>query len=119
MSENLPFTILIRSDPMVSHRPAEALRVAIGLSGGDAEKINILFMDDATAIVSEDPFDFEEGEAIEGHLEAMNEYGMRFYVEDTSFSGKHTTPETQANTIKVSLQDIAEMLRRSRNVLIF
>ena len=61
---------------MESHRVAEALRVAIGLSGGEPENIHIVLLDNAPALLYQDPYDFEDDEAIENHLEAMKEYGL-------------------------------------------
>ena len=116
MNSTLPITVLIRSDPMVSHRPAEALRVAIGLSGGEAEKINIVLIDKAPVLVFADPYDFEDGEAIEQHLEAMNEYGMIFNVEET-YLQKGT--ETDFEIQKITIESLASFIRQSRNVLVF
>lgn len=119
MNAYAPITMIIRSDPMESHRPAEALRVAIGLSGGEPEKINLVLMDYASILIFADPYDFEDAEAIEQHLEAMNEYGMMFYVEGTYFQNRDETEETDFETQEVTHKDIADLITKSRNVLIF
>ena len=111
--------MIIRSDPMESCRPAEALRVAIGLSGGEPEKINIVLMDHAPTLLFEDPSGFEDGEAIEQHLEAMNEYGMTFYIEETYNQNNIETNEFDFETHMVSTGQIANLITKSRNVLIF
>ena len=115
----LPITIIIRSNPAESHRPAEALRVAIGLSGGEPEKIRIILMDSAPALLYHDPWDLENGEVLEQHLEALLEYGMSFNVEESYVQKEGSPEETNFKVKTVSTTDISKLLSGSSNVLVF
>jgi hypothetical protein len=114
-----PITIIIRSNPLESHRPAEALRVAIGLSGGESERIHIILMDSAPALLYHDPWDLEDGEALEQHLDAMLEYGMTFFVEEDYVEKESGTGETDFEVKKVTGEDISKLISGSSKVLVF
>ena len=118
-NNKLPITIIIRSNPLDSHRPAEALRVAIGLSGGEPEKINIILMDSAPALLYHDPWVLEDGEALEQHLDAMLEYGMSFLVEEDYFKKESRVGETDFEVKTVSGKDISKLISDSSKVLVF
>jgi hypothetical protein len=118
-NSDLPITIIIRSNPTESHRPAEALRVAIGLSGDEPEKINIILMDSAPALLYQDPFDFEDGETLEQHLEAMLEYGMNFCIEESYVQKEGGSTETDFEVKTVTIEDISKLISGSSTVLVF
>ena len=118
-NNKLPITIIIRSNPLDSHRPAEALRVAIGLSGGEPEKINIILMDSAPALLYHDPWVLEDGEALEQHLDAMLEYGMSFYVEESYVQKEGGSAEADFKVKTVTAQDISKLISGSSTVLVF
>ena len=98
---------------------AQALRVAIGLSGGEPEKINIILTDAAPALLSHDPWDLEDGEAIEQHLHAMLEYEMTFCIEE-SYAQQEGRPEgTDFAVRKVTPEDISKLISHSSQTLVF
>ncbi|UCE18539.1 MAG: hypothetical protein JSV84_17080 [Gemmatimonadota bacterium] len=119
MENDLPIAIVIRSNPIESHRPAEALRVAIGLSGGEPEKINIILIDSAPALLYHDPWDLEDGETFEQHLDAMLEYGMIFNVEESYVQQEGGPEETDFEVKIVSVEDVSKLIAQSSKVLVF
>ena len=111
--------MIIRSDPQESHRVAEALRVAIGLSGGEPENIHIILMDKAPLLLYQDSYNFEDGEAIESHLEAMMEYGIGFSVEKSFFTSVNGAGETGFEVKETTSEGISQFISQSSTVLIF
>ncbi len=65
MSKQL--VVLIREDPKESHRAAEALRIALGLSTGP-NPISIILLNNARQLITEDAYDLPDGEVLEKHL---------------------------------------------------
>ena len=59
--------VVIREDPTQTHRAAEAIRIALGLSTGP-NPISIILLNNARQLVSEDAYDLPDGEILEKHL---------------------------------------------------
>ncbi|MFQ6092589.1 MAG: hypothetical protein ACE5OR_07905 [bacterium] len=119
MKTDRPTLVIIRSDPFRTHRAGEALRVAVGLSGGEPERVHIVLMDSAPALLYQDPMEFEDGETVEDYLDVLKGCGVEFYVEQEFFSGRSDCGETEFEVRRVSTKAISQLMSRSKNVLIF
>lgn len=64
--------VLIRDNPMTSHRPAEGLRIALGLSTG-AGSLNIVLIGDALLLLTDEVTEIVDAEILERHLPVIQE----------------------------------------------
>ena len=64
-------------------------------------------MDNAPRILFQDPLDFEDGEEMEQHLEAMLEYEVLFHVEDDFFKNNSDLTESDFAIQRISSDTIA------------
>ena len=99
MSENL--VVLLHEDPMITGRPVEGLRIALGLSTGISHLI-IVFLGKARILLTEDALDVVDGDILEKYIPSIQELKIplinprgssdeylinpEFTVEESSFS---------------------------------
>jgi sulfur relay (sulfurtransferase) DsrF/TusC family protein len=109
-------TVLVRQDPRVTHRPVEALRIALGLSAGDHD-VRVVLLDGAQVLLTDDLEEVVDVEILEKYLPSLKQIAIRFFVRqdlartlrfDKAFS---ITP--------LSVSAISELLKESESVLAF
>jgi hypothetical protein len=83
--------IAIREDPGRSHRPAEALRVAVGLRMGD-DPVEILLLGPGARVLADDPSDFLDADVLEQNREALARAGQLFRVAEEALTGHPPSP---------------------------
>ncbi len=71
--------LAIREDPRKTHRPVEALRIALGLAAGDNE-ITVILIDDAARLLAEDRDDIIDVDILEKYLPSLQHLGIPFLV---------------------------------------
>ena len=76
-----PVVVVVREDPAASHRPAEALRIAVGLRVGEAP-VDVVLLGPGAKALAEDPSSFEDADVLERHREALARGGCVFLVEE-------------------------------------
>ena len=79
----LQIVILICEDPTKSHRPVEALRIALGLSTGP-NPLTIIVTGKARLLLTEDVSDLVDSEILEKHLPVVQELGLKILVQENS-----------------------------------
>lgn len=89
--------VFIKSDPKESPRPAEAVRVTAGLSGGEIP-VSVYLFKEALSLFDDDLEDLEDGEILMKFWTAFPEMGVEiFYEPDSSRpappGAKPMTPE--------------------------
>jgi hypothetical protein len=83
--------IAIREDPERSHRPAEALRVAVGLRMGE-EPVELLLVGPGARVLADDASGFEDADVLERHREALARAGQLFRVEEEALAEHPPSP---------------------------
>jgi hypothetical protein len=74
--------VIIGEDPTKSHRPVEALRIALGLVAGD-HNVSIALFDQACLLLTEDLDDVVDLDILEKYLPSLKQLGTEFIVTDT------------------------------------
>ena len=83
--------VAIREDPERSHRPAEALRVAVGLRMGE-EPVELLLIGPAARVLADDPSGFLDADVLEQHRGALARAGQLFRVEEDALTAHPPSP---------------------------
>lgn len=72
--------VVISEDPSMTHRPVEALRIALGLTAGEHET-TVVLLGKAPALLSEDIDTVVDAEILEKYLPSIKQLNMPFLVE--------------------------------------
>lgn len=78
MPKNL--AVVIREDPRVSHRPVEALRIALGLAAG-SHNITVVLLGEAVRLLSEDSDDIVDVDILEKYLPSLEQLEIPFLLQ--------------------------------------
>jgi hypothetical protein len=71
--------VVIRENPLKTHRSVEALRIALGLSTG-GNPLTIVLLDQAPLLLAEDRDDIVDGEILEKYLPSLKQLEIPFVV---------------------------------------
>ena len=103
-------TVLLREDPMTTHRPVEGLRIALGLSTGTTP-LSIVLLGKARTLLTDDAGDVVDAEILEKHLPVIQDLEIPILIPegsgkeldiDPDFSVKEVSPEELASHISTS-----------------
>ncbi len=108
--------VVIRSDPETSHRPVEALRIALGLGG--QEPAAVILLDKAALLLSEDSEDLFAGEELQKYLPAFRESESPIYVEEGALKACDLGERTFAIQ-PVTHDEIAKIMAEAKNLIVF
>lgn len=78
MAKNV--AVIIREDPRKTHRPVEALRIALGLVAG-AHMTTVILLSEAVRLLAEDTDDVVDVDILEKYLPSIEQLGMPFVLE--------------------------------------
>lgn len=79
MAATLSITLVIREDPRLSHRPVEALRIALGLAAGE-NPITVVLIGQAVQLLAEETDDIVDGEILEKYLPSFQHLAIPFVL---------------------------------------
>jgi hypothetical protein len=108
--------VVIRQDPRRSHRPVEALRIALGLAAGDHD-VTVALQNDAARLLTDDTDDIVDADILEKYLPSFKQLGIPFIVTGHTsntldfhdgFALRHGTEEA-----------VQDLLRTSDHALVF
>lgn len=71
--------VVIRADPLKTHRPVEALRIALGLGVGE-NRLTVVLLDGAPLLLTEDTSDLLDAEVLEKYLPSLKQLKTPFVV---------------------------------------
>ncbi|MBN4054513.1 hypothetical protein JYT87_02265 [Nitrospira defluvii] len=109
--------VLIRSDPRVSHRPCEAIRIALGLASSE-HSVEVILSETAPLLLMEKADEWIDGERTVKFLSSLNEFIPAFFIDKDS-SGEVDLTEIGFNTILLTREAIASKLARAESFLTF
>lgn len=81
MAKNV--AIVIQEDPRKTHRPVEALRIALGLSSG-SHRTTVVLLGEAARLLGDETDDIIDVEILEKYLPSIEQLEIPFILQDTS-----------------------------------
>jgi len=81
MAKNI--AVVIQEDPRKSHRPVEALRIALGLTSG-SHVTTIVLLGEAIRLLGNETDDIRDVEVLEKYLPAIEQLEISFILPDAS-----------------------------------
>lgn len=72
--------VIIREDPRRTHRPVEALRIALGLVAGE-HQTTVVLLGEAVRLISEETDDVVDVDILEKYLPSIEQLDIPFVVE--------------------------------------
>ena len=112
-----PILVLIKSNPLKSHRPVEAIRIALGLVSGE-HAVAIVLLNQAPLLLADDTEDLEDGDLLQKYIPIFKEMGQTFFVEEGSLRA-HPIEGSDYKIQAVSFDEITELIRQAGRFLIF
>lgn len=109
--------VLIKSNPLESHRPAEAIRIALGLASGD-HSVTIVLLNQALLLLADDTEDLVDGDILQKYLPAFKELDQTFFVEEGTLKA-HPLGGSDYKIQSVSFDKINELIQQSGRFFIF
>ena len=109
--------VLIKSNPLESHRPVEAIRIALGLASGD-HTVVIVLLNQTPLLLADDTEDLVDGDILQKYLPVFKEMGQTFFVEEGSLHA-HPIEGSDYKIHAVSFDKITEMIRQAGRFFIF
>jgi len=109
--------VLIKSNPLESHRPVEAIRIALGLVSGE-HTVTVVLLNQAPLLLSNDTEDLIDGDLLQKYLPTFKELGQTFFVEENAL--KAHLPKGSGYSIQtISFDKIVGLLQQASRFLIF
>jgi len=107
--------VVIGEDPTATHRPVEALRIALGLCAGDHET-TIVLLGRASLLLTDDIDDVVDVDILEKYRPSLAQLGVPFIVE----SGTATDVLREEFSVTQKLPvDIRSLLQSCDRALVF
>ena len=75
--------VVIHEDPLKTHRPVEALRIALGLSAG-SHQTTVVLIGEAARLLSEDTDDIIDSDILEQYLPSLNQLAVPFVLHSST-----------------------------------
>lgn len=99
MAKNV--AVIIREDPRKTHRPVEALRIALGLVAG-AHVTTVILLGEAVRLISQDTDDVVDVDILDKYLPSIEQLEVPFVLERgadrtlvrSEFSARYEDDET-------------------------
>jgi len=112
----LRVVVVIREDPLKTHRAVEGLRIALGLSAGESP-VTVVLLNEAPALLESDRDDIVDGEILEKHLPVLKELQVPFVMLAGASAGFSVDP--QFTIREESSESIGTLIRSADRVLVF
>jgi hypothetical protein len=111
--------MLITGDPLKSHRPAEAVRIALGLDSGGKGRMAIILRGPAARLLTDEVEEAVDGEELaDRYLPVFKEWETTFLVDETG-AGHLSRVSTDFPYKMLTETQIAAELAAADRVLIF
>ncbi len=107
--------VVIQEDPRKTHRPVEALRIALGLVAG-SHATTVILLGDAIHLLSDDTDDIVDSDILEKYLPSIENLDIPFVLQsqaDRSIIQKHVPISFQTD------EKIRALLQTMDRTLIF
>jgi hypothetical protein len=108
--------VVIRDDPRKTHRPVEALRIALGLSTGE-NPLTVVLLGQAPLLLGEDVDDIVDGEILEKYLPSLKQLEIPFVVQSGAQLSFSIDPDFKISDALPS--QISALVAAADRVLVF
>lgn len=113
-----PVLVLITADPRVSHRAAEALRIATGVVAGSTP-VTLVLAGDAVHLLDDDTDGLVDGDDVARFRDSLRALGVPFHVEAGAVPADPAGNATRHPVVPVSREEIGALVRGARRCLMF
>jgi hypothetical protein len=79
-------SVVVRDDPRKSHRPVEALRIALGLAAGDHD-VTVVLLGHAPLLLTDDTDEIVDVDILEKYLPSFQQLAIPFVVTANGSAG--------------------------------
>lgn len=79
MAKNV--AVIIQDDPRKTHRPVEALRIALGLAAG-SHRITVVLLNEASRLLGNESDDIVDVDILEKYLPTIEQLEIPFILQD-------------------------------------
>ena len=108
--------VVIREDPLKTHRPVEGLRIALGLGVGE-NPLTVVLLGRATLLLTEDTSELLDADVLEKYLPSLKQLKVPFVV--PLGARAHFDFDDGFQVREVSPQEIAVLVSSSDRILAF
>ena len=117
MTDEAPVVVLISTDPRVSHRAFEAMRIGVGIVAGENE-VTFVLAGPAAHLLDADTDDLIDGDDVAKFRATLRSLGVPFHVEASAIPGGDWNEEGH-EVVPVTPDEIAALVRGARRALVF
>jgi hypothetical protein len=110
--------VLISTDPRVSHRAFEALRIGTGVLAGENE-VTFVLTGPGVHLLDEDTDELVDGDEIAKFRATLRSLGAVFHVEDSAVPADPAWNRDKHPVVAVSRDGIAALVRGAGRALVF
>ena len=82
-------SVVVRDDPRKSHRPVEALRIALGLAAGDHD-VTVILLGHAPLLLTDDIDEIVDVDILEKYLPSFQQLAIPFVVTTNGSAVKYS-----------------------------
>jgi hypothetical protein len=105
--------VVISEDPTATHRPVEALRIALGLCAGDHET-TVVLLGPAPLLLTDDVDDVVDVEILEKYRPSFSQLSVPFILDSTSpvksIRKEFSVSRSKSQEIRLFLQSVDRTL---------
>ena len=113
---SLSIAVVVRENPFKTHRAAEALRIALGLSTGD-NPLTVILLNESPVLLAEEPQDVVDADILAKHLPVLKELKIPFLVPSGAKAAFGLDSDFAIR--EASRDEIAALIKTSDRVLAF
>jgi hypothetical protein len=113
-----PVLVLISTDPRVSGRAFEAMRIGIGIVAGEND-VTFVLAGPAVHLLDDDTDDLVDGDDIAKFRANLKRLGIPFHVEAAAMPAGEDWNAEGHEILPVSAEQIADLARAARRFLVF
>jgi predicted peroxiredoxin len=113
-----PVIVLISTDPRVSHRANEAMRIGLGVVAGEND-VTFVLLGAGVHLLDEDTDELVDGDEIAKFRANLKSLGVPFHVEQDAVPTDSTWNADGHSVIPVTRDEIAGLVQRGRRFLVF
>jgi hypothetical protein len=113
-----PVLVLISADPRRSGRAFEAMRIGVGIVAGE-NAVTFVLTGPAVHLLDADTDDLVDGDDIAKFRENLKRLGVPFHVETDSVPAEADWNADGHPAVRVTRDEITELVRRARRFLVF
>ena len=113
-----PVLVVISADPRASHRANEAMRIGLGVVAGE-NQVTFVLAGPAVRLLDADTDELVDGDDIAKFRASLRALGVPFHVEAEAIPDEPDWNAEGHDVVKVTRDEIAELVRRGRRFIIF